>query len=277
MSSMVFQILVSLSILLCGPLSWAGANDPVVGQVGLIDGRVLIDSKPVKKGAQVKAGSIIEVSKDGRATLILGKGSVFNLSGESRMIVNEYGLTPGSGEEKAGLELSYGRTRGLILNRGARRDIRIRARAATMGVRGTEIFIEVPKDGEKPIQFFTLEGKADVFTAPNAQAVPLAQNQGVSHAGAEKSGAGDAVKPGMNASQVKDAIKESGLEAVSSKGPMPPPPPKGGPGSGGMGPGGFAGMPQNGMPPFPFDPIQDKVVPLTILPAFCNATSANCP
>jgi hypothetical protein len=246
----------------------------VIGQVGLIEGKVLIDAKPVKKGAKVREGSVIEVMKDARATLILGTGTVFNLSSESRMVVKEYGLAPGSDVEKAGLELSYGRTRGLILNRGTRRDIRIRTRSATMGVRGTEVFIDVPKDEARPIQFFTLEGRADVFSAPGVQPVSLGQNQGVAHQATKP----EAAPAALSSGEVKEAIQQSGLEKVPVRGPLPPPPPPPGPRQGPGAPGGFAGNQLGGgLVPFPFDPIQDKVMPLSIVPNFCNATSPNCP
>ncbi len=277
MHSIWFQIL-SLILLSTPVMAQEAGDGKFIGQVGLIEGRVLIDSKQVKKGAKVREGSVIEVMKDGRATLILGTGTVFNLSSESRMVVKEYGLASGSSEEKAGLELSYGRTRGLILNKGTRRDIRIRARSATMGVRGTEVFIDVPKDEARPVQFFTLEGKADVFSMPGVQPVALGQNQGVAHAASKPDSASAAgAPPALSAGEVKEAIQQSGLEKVPVKGPLPPPPPPGGPRQGPGAPGSFAGVNSNGgVVPFPFDPIQDKVVPLGISPNFCNATSANC-
>ncbi len=267
-------------VLLATPVRAENAVDgKVIGQVGLIEGMVLIDSKQVKKGAKVREGSIIEVKKDGRATLILGSGTVFNLSSDSRMVVKEYGMATGSDQEKAGLELSYGRTRGLILNKGVRRDIKIRARSATMGVRGTEIFIDVPKDEARPVQFFTLEGKADVFSMPGVQPVALGQNQGVAHAATKPDAAPATGAPAsLSAGEVKEAIQQSGLEKVPVKGPLPPPPPPAGPRQGPGTPGSFAGVNSNGGGvPFPFDPIQDKIVPLSITPNFCNATSANCP
>jgi hypothetical protein len=279
---MLFSVWIKfLGVMLVSGAAFAqdAGENKVVGQIGLIEGRVMIDSKPVKKGAKVREGSVIEVMKDGRATLILGTGTVFNLSSESRMVVKEYGLAAGSGEEKAGLELSYGRTRGLILNKGTRRDIRIRARSATMGVRGTEVFIDVPKDDARPVQFFTLEGKADVFSVPGVQPVSLGQNQGVAHAPSKPDSAPAAGAPAaLSSGEVKEAIQQSGLEKIQVRGPLPPPPPPGGPRQGPGAPGTFAGMnPGGGMVPFPFDPIQDKVVPLGIIPNFCNATSANCP
>jgi hypothetical protein len=258
----------------------SASPDEFVGMVGLAEGRVLVDGKPVKKGMKVKAGAVIEVLKDAKATLILGKGTVFNLSSESRMVVRDYGLSSNSDEEKAGLELSYGRTRGLILNRGAKRDIKIRARSATMGVRGTEIFIEVPKDSGLPVQFFTIQGSADVFSGPSAQPIPLAQNQGLSQKDSSQPAATGS--KGLTGSQVQEAIKKSGLDGVPVRGPLPPPPPPGGPGPQGMGPGGFAGAGGpggpggGGMVPFPFDPIQDKIVPLGVNPVFCNATTGVC-
>jgi hypothetical protein len=271
--------LFSFVLLSTSVMAQEAGEGKVIGQVGLIEGMVLIDAKQVKKGAKVREGSVIEVMKDGRATLILGSGTVFNLSSESRMVVKEYGQAAGSDSEKAGLELSYGRTRGLILNKGIRRDIKIRARSATMGVRGTEIFIDVPKEEARPVQFFTLEGKADVFSMPGVQPVALGQNQGVAHAATKPDVTSVAGAPAsLSAGEVKEAIQQSGLEKVPVRGPLPPPPAPGGPRQGPGTPGSFTGVHSSGgVVPFPFDPIQDKVVPLGVVPNFCNATSASCP
>ena len=157
----------------------------------MVRGSVLVDSKPVKNGAQVRENSIVETKEESQATLLLGKGTAFYLSQNSKMVVTEFGVTPSTGEEKGSLDLKFGRTRALVLNKGIeKRDLKIKARAATMGVRGTEVFISNPVNNAEPIEFFTLEGTAEVRSAPNGQGQMLGQGQGlrVASRGGDESG-----------------------------------------------------------------------------------------
>lgn len=258
----------------------------IVGQLGLVEGEVLVDSKPVKKNAGVHEGSVVEV-KNGRATLLLGKGSVFNLGKDSRMVVTQFGVNPENGQEVADLDLNFGRTRALILNQGTeKKDVKIRARAATMGVRGTEIFIDAPKDQSIPVQFFTLEGKAEVLAHPGAVAVPVNQNQGVAASGAAsnpaggpgnskasgerpRAGSNETTAATLTVSEVKAELRKSGLETGSTQ--VPPlvvVTAAAGTLSGQLGIG--------ALPPIRFDPIQDRFSPLSVQPRFCNANTGVC-
>ncbi len=274
-----------LAMLSLCPAAYANLGR-VVGQLGLVEGEVLVDSKVVKKNASVREGSIVEV-KNGRATLLLGKGSVFNLAKDSKMVVTQFGVKPETGEESADLDLNFGRTRALILNQGSeKKDIKIRARAATMGVRGTEIFIDAPKDTNRPIQFFTLEGKAEVMAHAGAAPVAINQNQGVSATGQNNpagSGPGGVGAPGdrpagnaneatattLTATEVKEEIRSAGLEAGATQ--IPPPVVTT------AAPGTLSGQLGIGsLPPIRFDPIQDRFSPLSIRPRFCNATDGTC-
>lgn len=258
----------------------------VVGQVGMVEGDVSVDNNPVKKSAQVREGSVVEV-KRGKATLILGKGNVFYLGADSKMVVNAFGVAPaaaqGAQPQEAGeLDLKFGRTRALIMNTSnEKKDLKIKARAATMGVRGTEIFIDAPKDTSAPINFFTLEGKADVKTNDIAPPVPVAQNQGVSTQGAPAAGnggtggAGNApppppAPPTMSMTEVKNEIKATGLDSKPINTPqdmrrqvtqqyMSD--------QFGMG----------ALPPIVLDPLQDRFTPIRVNPRFCDATTGVCP
>lgn len=261
------------------------ASGKVVGQVGMVEGEVLVDNVPVKKTASVREGSVVE-TKRGKATLIVGKGAVFHLSSESKMVVTEFGATPVAGggtEEKGSVDLKFGRTRALIMNTGSdKKDLKIRARAATMGVRGTEIFIDAPRDSSRPINFFTLEGRADVKANEAAPPVAVNQNQGVSThgnnapaagGGAATGGGSESPKmapPTMSVAQVKVEIKNEGMQ------------------------GGMINTPQDmrrqvtqqymsdqfgmgALPPLVLDPLQDRLAPVKLVPRFCSAASGTCP
>jgi type II secretory pathway pseudopilin PulG len=218
--------MMKLIVLLLIAINWvstvqAAEARKVVGQLGMVEGEVLIDSRTVKKNAPVHEGSTIEV-KDGKATLLLGKGSVFHLAQDTKMVVNEFGVKPKTNEEGGELDLRFGRTRALILNQGnEKKDLRIKARAATMGVRGTEIFIDAPKESSKPVQFFTLEGKAEVRAFAQAPTVAVNQNQGVSTSGESATTASKANPSAPVAvsaaaiNEVKSEIKSSGMEDFS--------------------------------------------------------------
>ena len=253
----------------------AFAAGKIVGELGMVEGEVLVDSAAVQKSSKVREGSIIEV-KDGRATLLLGKGAVFHLAADSRMVINEYGINPATKVEGGELDLKFGRTRALILNRGnEKKDLKIKARAATMGVRGTEIYIDAPKDSQKPIQFFTLEGKAEVKAHPAAPPVTVNQNQGVATSGAAPapgaatSGTGTTA-PTMTVADVKNEIKNSGMSGTPSVAPTTATSRSSQPGLNDT----FA---VGAVPPIVLDPIQDKNTTLTITPRFCNAGAVACP
>jgi hypothetical protein len=291
-----------LSMMLVFSCSHAFAAGKLVGQLGLVDGEVFLDAKPVQKNAKVFEGSVIEV-KQGHATLLLGKGSVFNLGADSKIVVDQYLAKSDTQIEGADIDLKFGRTRALILNEGKeKKDIKIKVRAATMGVRGTEIFIDAPKEASKPIQFFTLEGRAEVTAHPGAPVVPVAQNQGVATSGApapaansgnganSKSGSGSsgggastgtvstaqagAAGSGtsaatMSMSDVKAELKKSGLDVVVAAIPASAVT------TAANSPGSLSGTIGIGsLPPIQFDPIQDKATStLSILPKFCNGTN----
>ena len=277
---------VLVLLLTFSAVAYAGVGK-IVGQLGLVEGEVLVDGKEVKKNASVREGSVIEV-KNGHATLLLGRGSVFNLAKDTRMVITQFGVSPENGQEVADVDLNFGRTRALILNQGTeKKDIKIRARAATMGVRGTEIYIDAPRDQTVPVQFFTLEGKAEVLAHPGAVAVPVNQNQGVAASGApavpsggagtnsktasdrQRSGSNETTAATLTVSEVKAELRKSGLETGSTQ--VPPPVVTT------TAPGTLSGQLGIGaLPPIRFDPIQDRFSPLSVQPRFCNASSGVC-
>jgi hypothetical protein len=257
----------------------AESTPKVVGEIGLIEGMVIVDSKRVGNGAKVAEGSVIEVKEDSKATLILGRGTVFHLAAGSKIVVNEYGITSET-EERASLDLKFGRTRALILNQGGKRQINIRSRAVTMGVRGTEIFIDAPKETTRPLRYFTLEGSAELRLAESAPPIPLNQNQGLSTRGETERLDRDQGTPQtqpVKPAEVRNAIRESGMVA---------PPPRVGaiPGSNSLPPAANRGLvgqlsDQYGagaLAPVLLDPTIDRDPRFDISVKFCNASSGNC-
>ena len=241
---------------------------PFIGNLGLIEGEVFLDSRAVKKSAPLKVGDVVETKK-GHATLLIGKGSVFHIGPDSKMVVNQFGMkdVKGEAQEEGELELKFGRTRALILNQGnEKKDLKIKARAATMGVRGTEIYISAPKNKREPVQFFTLEGKAEVMTAPQAKPIQVAQNQGVATSGSGAGAGSGASAPTLTVAQVKEEIRASGMQAVAPPPPGPPP----------MHQGSLSDT-FTTIPPIYFDPVQDRLAPIQVNFHLCNAATGACP
>lgn len=240
----------------------------IIGQLGMAEGEVFVDNRAVKKNSPLREGSTVEV-KQGKATLLLGSGSVFHLAANSKMTVKQFGMRADSNKEGGDVALTFGRTRALILNKGNEtKDVRIITRTATMGVRGTEIFIDAPKDISKPVQFFTLEGLAHV-DIPKTPRVEVKQNTGVSTSGSQTSGdAGKAGAAKMSLAEVKNEIKSNSMQVAKMNTPTDMSRIRGE----------YAHDPSLNIP-FPrFDPIQDRLTPINVVPKFCNATSTSpCP
>jgi hypothetical protein len=265
---------ILLSLLVLNSTVVFADSERRVGKLAYLEGTVLLDSHPATNNANVREGSTIEV-KEGKATLLLGKGTVFHLAANTTMVVNEFGVKPVAAgkvaEETGTLDLKFGRTRALILNEGnEKKDVKIKARAATMGVRGTEIFISAPQDQSKPVQFFTLEGKAEVKAFDQGTPVVLTQNQGIAtHSGATPN-SGTTSAPTMTVEEVKTEIKSIGLDA---------PPPvhlaDNGSKSTNAGPGLSDQFNAGSVPPVVLDPVQDRLNQVQITPHFCSAKNAS--
>ena len=88
----------------------------IVGQLGMLDGEILVDNRVVTKNSPIREGSTIEV-RNGKATLLLGTGSVFHLTANSKMVVNQFGVRNDSKKEGGDVSLQFGRTRALIQNK----------------------------------------------------------------------------------------------------------------------------------------------------------------
>lgn len=231
----------------------------IIGQLGVAEGEVTIDERPAKKHASLREGSTVEV-KDGKATLLLGSGSVFHLGANSKMVLTQFGVQPDTKKEGGELDLRFGRTRALIQNKGNEsKDVRIRARGATMGVRGTEIFIDVPKNTNLPAQFFTLEGKAKIDVA-KGPTVEVKQNQGYDGTNSGSAGEMKLEPTKKNIAEVTRGVKQEGLHASEIRTPTEVKKMNGD----------FIRQPNINVPFPKFDPIQDAHALLKVSTAFCN-------
>lgn len=156
------------------------------GRLTAIQGEVELNGKPAVEAAHVQVGSVIRTGK-GKCTLLLGKESVIHIDADSELKVTEtLAASPATGAERSTLDLSFGRTRALIRNTGGKKDFKIRSRSVVMGVRGTQIFVDSPKDPALPQTFATLEGLAEVRVGAQVNPIPVAANEVVKWGGANE-------------------------------------------------------------------------------------------
>jgi hypothetical protein len=103
-----------------------------------------------KAGSELNPGDVIRTSPEGKARVIYPNGDQFHVGPgtEFKVLLPSTGAHAGvQGGQKTGptdtkLELAYGQLRGVIEKGGPRSKLQIRTKTATMGVRGTDFFIE---------------------------------------------------------------------------------------------------------------------------------------
>jgi len=163
-----------------------------VGVLTSYNGDVIVNGKVVTGGTPLMMRDTIETRPHSRCTILLGRDAIIQLGADSRMELTAIEIE----KRRTLLSLVHGTTRALVktdrTNSGQpRREFKVRSRAATMGVRGTQIYIDSPKDLSLPQRFSTFEGSAvlelplvvDVVDARGASArlqeVPITEGQGV--------------------------------------------------------------------------------------------------
>ncbi len=183
MSSRFSAVIAGLCIL--GPGSAFAADS--AGRVTNIKGVVLLNRVSAIEGQALAVGSVVE-TKQGKCTLLLGPETVMHLDVDSRLKITEHMLEEGGAKEKTGVELDFGRTRALLRNKGpVQKSFNIKSRNAVMGIRGTHVYIDSPRDLKVPQSFLTVEGAAQLsFAAPKTTKTnePKAPGAGTAASGA---------------------------------------------------------------------------------------------
>jgi hypothetical protein len=116
-----------------------------------------------KVGDPVFLGDIVQTGADGRMGIAFADGTAFDLSGNARMVLNEFVYDPNSKSNSTFFNLTKGTFTFVAGNIAKTGDMKIETPVATMGIRGTTPHVEVLSDGT--VKFSTLleEGKADVL------------------------------------------------------------------------------------------------------------------
>jgi hypothetical protein len=132
-----------------------------------IVGVVKVNGKPVTKPTLLQENQVVETGEGASASIFFGRDGIVHLSPDAKMKINLMNL-----EKRAnGVDLEHGKARVLVRSGGASRSFTVRTRTATMGVRGTHILVDVPRDVNQAPRFVTFEGKAEV--RPNLPPVQL--------------------------------------------------------------------------------------------------------
>lgn len=190
-SQTIKRLMLSASLLLsCTPgLAWAsqqtGTLTQLQGDVKIfsnpsrsVDGpapRALFEGeyysvRPAKIGDQVEQGNILRTAPDAAAKIVFDNGDQFHVGGGTAYRVK---WDQDSAQGKTGVQLMHGKLRAVLEKGGPRSRMVIRARGATMGVRGTDFFVS--DEGAKPrLEVTVLRGEVQVQpTAPQAKAIPV--------------------------------------------------------------------------------------------------------
>jgi len=146
-----------------------------IGEISNARGEVMLNGKASKTGDKLKPGDQIQ-TKEGKCTLLFGKGSVVHLDQNSNFTVKSFEEQKQSAE----FDLKFGKMRALIQNKGSNaKNFRFKTRGATMGVRGTHVYIDSPFDSNQPETFLTIEGVAGITlpaVSTNASAASTQRN-----------------------------------------------------------------------------------------------------
>jgi hypothetical protein len=171
------SLVVSVLVTLASPA--VGQSVPEakpIGKVVIVTGSVRIErtagvallaSLPpaggnVRAGDAVYIGDVIQTGPDAKAGITFADGTAFNLSGNARMVLDEFVYDPRGKSNATVVSLTKG-TFTLVAGQVAKTgSMRVETPVATMGIRGTTPHVEIADDGT--VSFVTLieQGKDKV-------------------------------------------------------------------------------------------------------------------
>ncbi len=180
-----------------------------IGVLSGVQGDVMVDNQKAKNGTALLATSVVRTTK-GKCTLLIGEETVVHLDKETTISVENYAKESPQ-KEALNLDLKFGRLRALVANhKGAEKKFNIKTRTAVMGIRGTQVYVDVPKDPAIQPTFMTLEGVAVVQSLPKS-------NQ--STGGGKEGEGGDSKDSGDKKDSRKDSkSKDGGKDSKEAKG-----------------------------------------------------------
>lgn len=128
-----------------------------VGTTSLHDTNGNVFSAPIKAGERIYAGNVITTGKMAFVKVIMSDDSVFHLGPLTSFVFYKKKIK--NRKRRSLYEILYGQIRGYFKKRDKGDVIKIKASAATMGIRGTEILVDVYRfEGKKETDIALLSG-----------------------------------------------------------------------------------------------------------------------
>ena len=132
-----------------------------------LSGSVTVDGKPATLETLIRGRSTLETAKDGEVVYAVGD-SAFILRGDSRVVLE---TVQEESVVLSGLRLLTGKILSVF---AAKRPMQLRTSSATVGIRGTGVYLEA--DPEQTY-FCTCYGVADIASATDAQSREVVASQ----------------------------------------------------------------------------------------------------
>ncbi len=148
-------------------------NQPI-GRVATVTGNATAVRNGVaialNAGDAVLKGDVLQTGSDSALGVIFADSTTFNLTANARMVLNEFEFDPNSKANSALLSLVEGSITfiaGYVAKTG---DMKVATPAATMGIRGTQINVEI-SSSSGDVKFSLLDNGAFVLLNPTTNAV----------------------------------------------------------------------------------------------------------
>src|SRR5262249_36577057 len=120
----------------------------------IVQANVSAQASQTKVGDLVYLGDVVQTGADGRVGINFTDGSSFNLSSQTRMVLDELVYDPNGKSNSTLFNLTKGTFAFVAGNSAKTGDMKVDTPIATMGIRGTTPHIEVLDDGW--VRFSTL-------------------------------------------------------------------------------------------------------------------------
>ena len=131
--------------------------------VGGIRGDVQVNGKRLTAPVEVPTGARLSTGLKSGCTLIVGQSQVVLIGVNTQLVLTEKWTK--EQQSRTTIDIQQGRARALIRSGAAplaAPRFFIRSRSVSMGVRGTEIYVETPTQPNSPPLFATLRGEAEL-------------------------------------------------------------------------------------------------------------------
>ncbi len=106
-------------------------------------------TQPLRSGAAILSDDIVETGNGGKVLIVFADGTTLSLGPNSEVLIDEFVYNPAGGANNAALKVTAGAMRlvaGAIERVGGTKAVTVSTAVATIGIRGTDFFVEVVND-----------------------------------------------------------------------------------------------------------------------------------